>query len=248
MTCSHREKWVFLELEQPFFITQSLLNRTDSGKQHFHFSAGTSWGKCCISSFHLWTLLGIFHEAKKPWKDSISSGSSYFEFYWDNIVPLTVYSQRQKNKPCCVQCFPSQPTLWFYPWGRAQHLQDMDPSACWHGVGFEPWPPKTSISLSLISGSPRWGPEWVNISLLQQLPFICLYFRRGNLLTENFLSVSHSSQKQPVIWRSWVLCSEFGAPWRDENFKGQLCTLWNSGWVFSVFRPGTTQVRSWQSC
>lgn len=140
-----------------------------------------------------------FHEVKKPCKHSVSSGSSYLDFHCDNTVPLTVCSQWQKNKPCCVQCFPSRARLWFYLWGRAQYLQGMDPSACWHWVGFEPWPPATSISLSLISGSPRWGPEWVNISLLQQLPFICLYFRRGNLLTEDSLSISHShsSQKQP---------------------------------------------------
>lgn len=155
-------------------------------------------GKCCISSFHLWTLL----EVKKPCKHSVSSGSSYLEFHCDNSAPLIVYSPWQKNKPCCVQCFPSQAMLWFYPRGRAQHLQGMDPSARWHWVGYEPWPPTTSISPSLISGSPRWGPEWVNISLLQQLPFIYLYFRCGNLLTENSSSVSHHSQKQPVIGRA----------------------------------------------
>lgn len=166
-----------------------------------------------------------FPWSEKTWKHSVSSASSYFESHRANTVPLTMDSQRQKSKPCWVQGSPSQAMQWFYLWGRAQHLQGMDPPALWHWVGFEPWPPTTSISLSLISGSPRWGPEWVNISLLQQLPFICLYFSCGNLLTENSLSVGHNSQKQPVIWEIWVFCDEFGAPWRDENFKGHTLKL-----------------------
>lgn len=84
----------------------------------------------------------------------------------------------------------------------------MDLYVCWH-IAYTCWF-RTLASydinmLSLISGSPRWGPEWVNISVLQQLPFICLYFRNGNLLTENALNVSHSFQKQLVIFRIWVM-------------------------------------------
>lgn len=154
----------------------------------------------------------------------------------------------------------------------------MDLHARWH-IAYPRWF-RTSASsdinmLPLISGPPRRGPQWVNISVLQQLPCTCLYFRHGNWQTQNSLNGSHGFQKQLGIWGIWGFCAWLGAPWRVMNFKGQPCKFGNSGlsranqlgdglasqiwkgcWLFllsyfiffSVIRPDIKQIWSWQSC
>lgn len=154
----------------------------------------------------------------------------------------------------------------------------MDLYACWH-IAYPRWF-RTSASydinmLLLISGPPRRGPQWVNISVLQQLPCTCLYFRHGNLQTQNLSTAATAFKSNSAFGESEVFVPDLElleGSWiskgslansETQAFPGQIslemdwqvkfekdagyfCFL--TSFFFSVIRPDIKQTWSWQSC